>query len=141
MPIKPENRSRYPKDWPAISADVKMRARWRCEFCGVPHGQLGGRSPAGVWHAARPIGQKNLRLEWPEPGTFAHCAGYDAPLRIVRIVLTTAHLDHQPENCDPSNLKALCQRCHNRHDQPHRKANAAATHRAKKAVGDLFEGN
>lgn len=138
MPVKPENRARYPKDWPSISAGIKARASWRCEFCGVPHGQLGGRSPAGVWHPAVPIGEKLLRLEWPEPGTFARCSGYDTPLRIVRIVLTTAHLDHQPENCAPENLKALCQRCHNRYDQSHRKANAATTNRAKKATGDLF---
>lgn len=36
------------------------------------------------------------------------------------IVLTIAHLDHTPEHCDPSNLRALCQRCHNRYDAKHR---------------------
>lgn len=54
------------------------------------------------------------------------------------VVLTVAHLDHQPENCADDNLRALCQRCHNRYDQPHRKANAAATRRASKQNGDLF---
>ena len=37
-----------------------------------------------------------------------------------RVVLTVAHLDHTPENCDPSNLRALCQRCHNKYDAKHR---------------------
>ena len=37
------------------------------------------------------------------------------------IVLTIAHLDHTPENCSDDNLKALCQRCHNRYDAEHRK--------------------
>lgn len=37
-----------------------------------------------------------------------------------RVVLTIAHLDHTPENCDPSNLRALCQKCHNSYDAPHR---------------------
>lgn len=32
------------------------------------------------------------------------------------IVLTVAHLDHDPSNCAEDNLKALCQRCHNRYD-------------------------
>ena len=32
-----------------------------------------------------------------------------------------AHLDHTPENCSDDNLKALCQRCHNRYDAEHRK--------------------
>jgi hypothetical protein len=141
MPIKPENRARYPKDWPAISRRIRERANNRCEFCGVPNGELGGRSPVGVWHKAKPLGEKLLRLEWPKEGTLAWCGGYDiAQLRIVRIVLTVAHMDHQPENCDDGNLKALCQRCHNRYDQPHRRKNAAATNRAKKASGDLFGG-
>ena len=37
-----------------------------------------------------------------------------------KIVLTIAHLDHTPENNDPENLRALCQRCHNQHDAQHR---------------------
>ncbi len=37
-----------------------------------------------------------------------------------RVVLTVAHLDHTPENCDHSNLKALCQKCHNKYDASHR---------------------
>lgn len=42
----------------------------------------------------------------------------------IRIVLTIAHLDHDPTNNgtpgDRPNLKALCQQCHNRHDATHR---------------------
>ncbi|NPV54540.1 MAG: HNH endonuclease [Firmicutes bacterium] len=34
------------------------------------------------------------------------------------VVLTVAHLDHDPTNNDPENLRALCQLCHNRHDMP-----------------------
>ena len=37
-----------------------------------------------------------------------------------KVVLTIAHLDHTPQNCDPSNLRALCQKCHNNYDAPHR---------------------
>ena len=138
MPIKAENRARYPKDWPAISQAIRDRAKHCCEFCGVPHNELGGRSPNGTWHKATPKGEKLLRLEWPTPGEQWHCVGYDKPLRIVRIILTVAHLDHTPENCAPENLRALCQRCHNVYDMPHRRKNAAATNRSKKASGDLF---
>jgi len=138
MPIKAENRARYPKDWVAIAVSIRERAGHRCEFCGVPNYELGGRSPEGVWHKALPVGANSLRLEWPNPGDHALCSGYDKPLRIIRIILTVAHLDHMPENNDPSNLKCLCQRCHNRYDQAHRKANAAQTLRSKKASGDLF---
>jgi len=55
-----------------------------------------------------------------------------------RVVLTVAHLDHTPENCDPENLKAMCQRCHLVYDAKHHARNAAATLRAKRASGDLF---
>lgn len=54
------------------------------------------------------------------------------------VVLTVAHLDHRPENCADDNLRALCQRCHNRYDTAHRSKNRAATHRAKKQNGELF---
>lgn len=36
------------------------------------------------------------------------------------VVLGCCHLNHVPEDCRPSNLRALCQRCHNRHDGKHR---------------------
>lgn len=60
------------------------------------------------------------------------------PITGAVVVLTVAHLDHQPEHCADANLRALCQRCHNRYDQPHRRKNAAATRRARKQTGDLF---
>lgn len=59
--------------------------------------------------------------------------------RVSRIVLTIAHLDHTPENNDPANLRAWCQRCHNRYDAPHRRRNAARTRRRKLPTGDLFD--
>jgi len=36
------------------------------------------------------------------------------------VVLTVAHLDHDPTNSTADNLAALCQRCHNRYDAPMR---------------------
>lgn len=34
MPIKPENRARYPKDWKSLSLQAKQRADWRCQHQG-----------------------------------------------------------------------------------------------------------
>ncbi len=83
MPIKAENRERYPKNWKSeIRPAILARANNRCEFCGIEN------------YAIRENGSK--------------------------VVLTIAHLDHIPENCEPSNLRALCQRCHNRYDAAHR---------------------
>ena len=48
MPIKPENRSRYPLDWKLRSRFVRLvRARNKCEWCGAqnhePHPITGSR--------------------------------------------------------------------------------------------------
>lgn len=40
MPIRPENRARYPRDWRARSRFVRFhRARGRCEWCSARHGE------------------------------------------------------------------------------------------------------
>lgn len=54
------------------------------------------------------------------------------------IVLTVAHLDHTPENCDDANLLHMCQGCHNRYDAPMRAAGIKSRRHAAKAAGDLF---
>lgn len=137
MPIRPENRARYPKDWKAISEAVKTEQGWRCAFCLVKHGE---RISRGTGENA---------------GTFQDLDGYvfDADngmqlgrvrlsdyegARPVKVVLTTAHLDHRPENCERGNLKALCQRCHLVYDREHHAETAAATRRARANTLELF---
>ena len=40
MPIRPENRARYPKDWKAISKRIREeRAGNKCEWCGAQNGK------------------------------------------------------------------------------------------------------
>lgn len=54
----------------------------------------------------------------------------------IRIVLTVAHLDHNPANNAPENLRALCQRCHLRYDQ---KIHAASARRTRaRRTGQLW---
>lgn len=57
--------------------------------------------------------------------------GQPHPVTQSKVVLTTAHVDHDPTNNDPSNLRAWCQRCHNTHDARAR----AAGIKARKAAG------
>ena len=54
--------------------------------------------------------------------------------------LAAAHLDGDPTNNRRKNLRALCQRCHMLHDQPHHLAQCWITYRRRQAVGDLFLG-
>ena len=86
-PISRENRARYPKDWSDISMAIKNRAGWRCECEGeCDRGTHGGRCP-----------NRHNRLAY---GTTSV------------VILTTAHLNHTPEDCRPENLKVMCQGCH-----------------------------
>ena len=141
MPIRPENRRRYPKNWPQISAAIRERAGNKCEDCGIQNGALGARWRDGTWLQAIPDGDNGVALQWPTPGEYRwfRYRGDAAQLRIVRIVLTVAHLDHTPENCDPSNLRAWCQRCHNRYDAAHRRVGIRDRARAALATGDLLD--
>lgn len=136
MPIRPENRARYPVDWPQISAQVRLKAGNCCEWCGVRNGAWGWRDGAGGFHevAARPL----IDAGYPRNPPFTLRLDRDGvvgEVRIIRIVLTVAHLDHQPENCAPENLRALCQRCHLVYDAP---AKAAARKARCEATGELF---
>lgn len=47
------------------------------------------------------------------------------------IVLTVAHLDHQPEHCTDDNLRAWCQRHHLAYDLVHHTTTAYMTRRAR----------
>jgi hypothetical protein len=106
MPIRPENKNRYPADWPTISRQIRFeRAASRCEC----HGECGRATHTGRC--------PNLHGR-PAYGTGS------------TVVLTVAHLDHTPENCDPANLRAMCQGCHLHYDREHHRQTAAATRRA-----------
>lgn len=37
--------------------------------------------------------------------------------KLTKIVLTVAHMDHDPRHCERANLKALCQKCHITYDK------------------------
>jgi hypothetical protein len=108
MPIRPENRGRYPANWKQIVEQVRQRSGNRCEGspafpdCRVPNGE-------------------------PHPVTGS------------RVVLTTGHLNHIPEDCDLGNLRHWCQRCHLAYDAKHHAETAAATRRARANTQELFE--
>ena len=57
-----------------------------------------------------------------------------------RVVLACAHLNHDPTQNGPRNLKALCQRCHLLHDRAEHQRRRWLKLRRRKAIGDLFLG-
>lgn len=99
------------------------RANNCCEFCGVKNYKLILR---GKWNG--------IECYQDEDGFIynsntSKIIGSDYIGKVhptnkpIKVVLTVAHLDHNIQNNDFSNLKALCQRCHNRHDIDFRKKN------------------
>ena len=115
----PMNRSLYPDAWEKISLRIRRDRAWW---------RCEG-SPA-----------------YPDCRAFN---GLPHPVTGSKVVLTVAHLDHQPMNCDglehdpnrpllpleQSNLRAWCQRCHLTYD----KHQHYATRRKGRVIGDLFD--
>lgn len=106
MPIKPENKKLYPANWKEIREEILKRANNCCEHCGVKNHAVGYRTEDGEFVESVGMQQEADTLDGE---------------KLIKIVLTIAHLDHDPTNNNRKNLKALCQRCHNRYDIEHRK--------------------
>ena len=65
--------------------------------------------------------------------------GEPHPVTGSTVVLTVAHVhDPAPENVSPTNLAALCQRCHLNHDRAHHLAVQAKNRRARSGQLDLL---
>ena len=96
---------RYPPDWKKISAAIRERAGNRCEC----------------------EGECGLHRTHPGPRRCVEMNGQPAKWAKGTIILTVAHLNHVPEDCRPENLKAMCNRCHLRYDQPLHTRHAAET--------------
>jgi hypothetical protein len=129
MPISPENKLLYPANWKEISKSIRERAGDRCEFCGVSNYAVGYRNSANEF----------IEIECSFAGDMEALDAISEGYKIIKIILTVAHLDHNPSNCDPANLRCLCQKCHNTYDRKHRNINAQATNRKKKGMQDLFK--
>jgi hypothetical protein len=111
MPINPND---YPDNWAEISQRIRFeRAEGRCEC----RGECGHEHPGGRCNAPHGVTVYRSKAEpamWrKEPGE-----GFYP----VRIILTTAHLDHDRGNNGDANLRAFCQFCHLNYDRLHRAA-------------------
>lgn len=125
MPIKPENKKLYPKNWPEIRAEIKERANDKCELCGIKNHAIGYRWEGKFYQF------KDGLIEMPgELFQLLLEKSIKGP-KYIKIVCTVMHLDHDPRNNgtpgDRPNLKFGCQKCHNDFDRPHRMANAKQT--------------
>jgi hypothetical protein len=109
MPIRPENKVRYPRNWPEISDRIRfVRAGGRCECTG--------------------------QCRRAHPGRCTAVHGHPHPVTGSKVGLTVAHLDHIPEHCDEANLAAMCQACHLCYDAERHAETAARTRAAQAAT-------
>ena len=119
--MMPMDKSKYPQDWKQIALEVKERANWTCEECGLKHGQYIIRVPGS-----------KMYLTVDDDGTYRwqgkpvryddlHESLWDA--KEIKIVMTVHHKGvpkpdgspgdrHDKMDCRPENLVCLCQRCH-----------------------------
>lgn len=138
MPIKPENKHRYPPNWKAIRAAILERAGHCCEQCKAANRT---RICRGAGNDADTYMTHEAEVYCADTGEHLgrkRMSDYEVG-KMVDIVLTIAHLDHVPENCDLANLRALCQRCHLRYDAVHHARNARETRRKQLNNLELFE--
>lgn len=127
MPI---DYKKYHPEWKTrIRPDILKRAGNKCECCGLPNYAVGYRDLDGTFHptAGNKMHDKagNGELKYREARYLVkHCNEHNEDdYKLIIIILTIAHLDHDINNNDYSNLKAMCQRCHNRYDMSNRVKN------------------
>jgi len=139
MPIRRELRHLYTGPaWREVRARILVRASGRCERCGAPnHTRVARYDAQPGWGYGYDDGAV-YSPEGPRPHR-VRGSEMPAPDRVVVIVLTIAHLNHDARDNRDENLAALCQACHNAHDAGFRAANARGTRqRTKDAARPLL---
>lgn len=122
--LMPIDYKKYPENWKTkIRPDILHRAEDKCEFCKVPNHKWILRGEWGGVEAYQDEDGNIFRaIDSVQIGDdYVGEVDQTGNTNPIRIVLTIAHLDHDITNNNYTNLRALCQQCHNRYDMPHRK--------------------
>jgi RNase P subunit RPR2 len=116
-------RERYPEDWKTIAHNIKQSAQWTCQGCG---------------RQCRITGEKLSDFILRAFGNLPNEAWVEAIDHPKRFELSVGHLDQNPQNNDPSNLKVMCTSCHLRHDRRFQAFNRNAK-RERRGQTNLFK--
>jgi len=125
MPIRKDLLPLYKTpEYKAARERIVERAGNCCEQCGKPNGAhvetltaLRGRM---YWRGSGPWrDQDGKRVMIGSKRWWDDLAGRVLGVRLIRVVLTLAHLDHNPKHNTDGNLKLLCQFCHLNYDKLH----------------------
>lgn len=120
--------SKYPKNWKEIRARILERDFNCCKECGVYNGRIGYRDEKEHFHPIEKSFAGDMEADDARRDGF----------KVIKIVLTVAHLDHDITNNADENLAALCQLHHLRHDIQQHKANSRATRNKNKGLQSMF---
>jgi 5-methylcytosine-specific restriction endonuclease McrA len=100
MPI---DYSKYNPLWKEkIRPEILKRDNYKCVKCSAQHKSKGYRDQNNIFHEC-----DQFQIDWAKRNN----------IKIIRIILTVAHLDHDRTHDEYSNLASLCQRCHLNHDR------------------------
>ena len=111
----------YPPNWREISDRIRFgRGAGRCECSG----ECGREHPLEfIEHDGRMVPVRRCPERHGKAATDFRG----------QVVLTVAHLCHDPQCADETHLRSMCQRCHLSYDAAHHARNAARTRRRKRA--------
>src|SRR5690606_32360440 len=114
MPIRAERLALYPggsiksPEWRAIRKRIGERSGWRCETCGAPHMTTVARCAYGRRDAYMIVdtgegfdAETGLKMATMKLSAFG-------AYRVLKIVLTVAHLNHDETDNREANLAHLC---------------------------------
>ncbi len=142
--MPPINYADYPVNWKTeIRPAILKRANNCCESCKVENysivfrGFINRNQPTEkeIYQdiEGRVFDADNSNLLFTDFFASIYPLNGNPESKAIKIVLTIAHLDHCIKNNNYENLRAWCQRCHNRYDSVNRRENR------KKKQPDLFD--
>lgn len=132
----------YPPHWNVLRAMVRLRADDACECrgeCGSDHAVWGiPEHRCDIPNHARIVRDPlDPAIWWKEQDAPTHHL-WLSEFKVVKCVLTIAHLCQDSTCGDMTHLRAMCQRCHLKLDAQQHVRNAAQTRRqAQVAAGQL----
>jgi hypothetical protein len=136
--------SKYPKNWKSeIRPAILTRAKNRCENCKIPNLVTVSRGDyfgTDAWQDDDGnifCGATSEKIGEDYVGALFALNGRRRVVNL-KVVLTVAHIDHDTTNNELENLKALCQRCHLRHDAVLHRVNSRNTFNQKRGLISLF---
>ena len=129
----PCNYKNYPKNWKTeIRPDILKRANNKCENCSIENNKIILR---GEWNGVECYQDEDgiiYDAKTSEKIGEDYIGEVHKTNKLIKVILTIAHLDHIITNNDYLNLKALCQKCHLNYDKEHHLINRTETIRNKK---------